>query len=279
MWNSLRTALLLGALTGVMLFVGRLLGGQSGMYVALGFAILTNLGAWWFSDRLLLARYHAHQVTPEQAPQLYAMVARLARRANMPVPRVYLLPEAAPNAFATGRDPEHGAVAVTEGLLRGLPPEEVEAVVAHELGHIKNRDTLIGAVAASIAGAVAMLANLAQWALIFGGGRSDDREGPDGFAMLLTILLAPITATLIQLAVSRSREYAADAWAARLIGSGVPLANALRRIERGLDVRPMAATPETAHVFIANPLSARGIAALFSTHPTTEARVARLMRM
>lgn len=279
MWNSVRTALLLGTLTGVFLLVGRLLGGQMGMFVALGFAILTNLGAWWFSDQLLLARYHAHQVTPGQAPQRYAMVARLADRAEMPVPRVYLLPEAAPNAFATGRDPEHGAVAVTEGLLRSLPPEEVEAVIAHELGHIKNRDTLIGAVAASIAGAVGMLANLAQWALLLGGGRSDDREGPGGLAMLFTVVLAPITATLIQLAVSRSREYAADAWAARLIGSGVPLANALRRIERGLDLRPMTASPETAHVFIANPLSARGIAALFSTHPPTEARVARLMQM
>lgn len=279
MWNSIRTALLLGAMTGFLVLVGRVLGGQQGMVIALGIAVVMNLGSWWFSDKLLLARYHAHQIGPGQAPELHATVARLAARAGMPMPRLYLLPDAAPNAFATGRDPAHGAVAVTQGLLQLLRPDEVEAVVAHELAHIRSRDTLIGAVAASIAGAVSMLANMAQWALFLGGGRSNGDDRPSPLVLLLTMILAPLTATLIQLAVSRSREFAADESAARLVGSGEPLARALMRIEKGLGVRHMDASPETAHVFISNPLSTRGLMALFSTHPTTEARVARLMQI
>lgn len=279
MWNSIRTALLLGAMTGFLVLVGRVLGGQQGMVIALGIAVVMNLGSWWFSDKLLLARYHAHQIGPGQAPELHATVARLAARAGMPMPRLYLLPDAAPNAFATGRDPAHGAVAVTQGLLQLLRPDEVEAVVAHELAHIRSRDTLIGAVAASIAGAVSMLANMAQWALFLGGGRSNGDDRPSPLVLLLTMILAPLTATLIQMAVSRSREFAADESAARLVGSGEPLARALMRIEKGLGVRHMDASPETAHVFISNPLSTRGLMALFSTHPTTEARVARLMQI
>lgn len=275
MYNTLKTALLLGLLTGFLLFVGRAVGGPTGMAIALGFAVLTNLGAWWFSDRIVLAMYGAQPVSAAQAPELHAMVAELAARARIPMPKVYILPQPSPNAFATGRDPEHAAVAVTEGLLRIMPPDEVRAVLAHELGHVRNRDTLIAAVAASMAGAVSMLASMAQWGLLLGGGRSDDRDGGP-IAMLATAIVAPIAATLIQLAVSRSREFAADAYAADLIGDGEPLARALARLERGVEQVPGAATPSTAHLFIVSPLTAGGFAALFRTHPRTEERIARL---
>lgn len=273
MANTLKTGLLLGLLTSFFLFVGYRLGGQAGMVVALLFAIATNLGSWWFSDRIVLTMYRARPVSPAEAPELTAIVQDLARRAGIPTPRLYLLPQAAPNAFATGRDPEHAAVAVTAGLLQLMPTDEVRAVLAHELGHVARRDTLTAAVAASLAGAVTMLANVAQWGLLLGGGR--DREGAG--ANLLLIFLAPLAATIIQLAVSRSREYAADAYAAELIGSGRPLARALSRLESGVAHIPSAAHPETAHLFIVSPLRGGGVFSLFRTHPDTQERIRRLL--
>lgn len=273
MLNTLKTTLLMGLLTAFLLFIGRSLGGSTGMVVALGFAIATNLGAWWFSDRIVLAMYRAQPLSRAEEPELYDMVAGLAERARLPMPKLYLLPQPAPNAFATGRDPAHAAVAVTQGLLQLMPPDEVRAVIAHELGHVANRDTLISAIAASMAGAISMLANIAQWGMIF-GGRSDDDRNP--IADLLAIFLAPIAAMLIQMAVSRSREYAADAYAAQLVGTADPLARALRRLEAGVASIPSDATPATAHMFIVNPLSGRRLASLFSTHPATDDRVAAL---
>lgn len=277
MWNNLKTALLLGSLTAVFLFIGRALGGTGGMAIALVFAMLTNLVSWWFSDRIVLAMYRARQVSAGEAPELYGIVADLARRAEMPMPKVYIIPDHSPNAFATGRDPAHAAVAVTEGILRLLPRDELRGVLAHELGHVANRDTLISVVAASMAGAISLIADIARWGLIFGGGR-DDREGSPA-ASLALLIVAPIAAMIIQLAVSRSREYAADAWAAKLIGGGEPLARALQRISLGVAQLPGHATPSTAHLFIVNPFSARGLMALFSTHPPAEERIRRLLTM
>ncbi len=276
MWNNLKTTLLLASLTGLLLFVGRALGGNLGMVAALGVAVVVNVGSWWFSDRLILSMYGAREVDPLQAPQLHGMVRELAGRAGLPVPKVYVIPQAQPNAFATGRDPEHAAVAVTEGILRMLPPEELRGVIAHELAHIRNRDTLISAVAAVAGGAISMLASWAQWALILGSGRNSDEESGSGVGGLVGILVAPIAATVIQLAISRSREYAADAYAARLIGDGRPLARALLRLEDGAAHIPAHAEPATAHLFIVSPFSGGGIFALFRTHPRTEDRVARL---
>lgn len=278
MWNTLKTALLLGGLTLFLVWVGRSIGGNAGAAVALVLAVAMNLGSWWFSDRIVLSMYGAQPVTAAQAPELYGIVAELAARAKLPMPRVYILPQPAPNAFATGRDPAHAAVAVTEGLLRMMPPDEVRAVLAHELGHVRNRDTLIAAIAASMAGAISLLADVARWSFFLGGGRGDE-EDSNPFASLVALLVAPFAAMLIQLAVSRSREYAADAWAAELIGDGEPLARALRRLESGIAHTPAHATPSTAHLFIVNPFTGRRMLSLFSTHPATEDRVAALMAL
>jgi heat shock protein HtpX len=275
MWNSLKTGALLALLSAVLIYGGRVLGGPSGMTIAFGLAIVMNIGSWWFSDRIVLMMSGAQPVSPEQAPQLYEMVEELAKRANLPMPRVYVIPQAQPNAFATGRSPEKGVVAVTEGILRTMPPEELRGVLAHELAHIANRDTLIMAVATTIASTISMLANMAQWAMIFGGGRRDERDG-GGIAALAMIILAPITATLIQLAISRSREFMADEYAARLLKDGRPLARALSRLERGAEVIPADVSPTAAHLYIVNPLRAGAVMALFRTHPTTEQRIARL---
>jgi len=274
MWNSLKTTVLLASLTALFLLVGRSLGGNQGMVLAFAFAIVMNLGSWWFSDKIVLTMYGAREIGPQDSPRLFAMVEELARRAQIPMPRVYVVPGAMPNAFATGRDPAHGAVAVTEGILQMMPPEELRGVIAHELAHIRNRDTLISAVAAVAAGAISMIANMAQWALFMGRGDDDERGG--GVGGILTILLAPLVATLIQLAISRSREYAADEYAARLIGDGRPLARALLRLERGVQAVPNHAEPSTAHMFIVSPLAGGGFWSLFRTHPQTEQRVARL---
>ncbi len=278
MINTLKTTLLMAAMTALLLLVGRALGGNEGMVLAFLFAGVMNFGSWWFSDTIVLRMYNAQPVGPDRAPELHAMVAELARKAELPMPRVYVVPGAMPNAFATGRNPEHAAVAVTEGILHMMPRDELRGVIAHELAHIGNRDTLISAVAAVAAGAIGMLANMAQWALLFGGRRDEGEEG-GGAGGILAIFLAPIVATIIQLAISRSREFAADEYAARLIGDGMPLARALQRLEMGVARVQTPVEPSTAHMFIVSPLSGGGFLRLFRTHPTTEDRVARLVAL
>lgn len=277
--NRLKTMILLATLTALLLWVGQALGGRSGLFLALIFAAIMNFGAYWFSDKIVLRMYNAHEVQPGDAPGLHSLVRELTMRANLPMPRVYIIPEDAPNAFATGRNPQHSAVAVTEGLLRLLSREEIEGVVAHELGHIRNRDTLIMSVAATIAGALSMLANMAMFSSMFGGRSSDDDEGASPLAGLLGILIAPIAASLIQMAISRSREFIADDTAGRVTRNPLALASALRKIQNGNARIPMhSGSPATAHLFILNPFSG-GLAKLFSTHPPTEERIERLERM
>jgi len=280
--NRLKTVMLLATLTALLLWAGQALAGQGGFLMALMFAGLMNFGAYWWSDKIVLRMYGAQEITETEAPQLYGIVRDLARRGGIPMPKVYVIPEEAPNAFATGRNPQHAAVAVTAGLMRLLDRDELAGVLAHELGHVRNRDTLIMSVAATIAGAVSMLANIASWGLIFGGGQSSDEEdgGSHPVAGLLGILLAPFAAMLIQTAISRSREFLADEAGARLAGDPLALARALRKIEAWSQQVPMTAgSPATAHLFIINPFSGGGMLRLFSTHPPTEARVARLEAM
>ena len=258
--NSLRTVALMAGLTALLVWAGNAFGGQSGMFIAFGFAMLMNFGSYWFSDKIVLRMYNAREATEREAPELYSMVRNLAQRAQLPMPKVYLIPGEQPNAFATGRDPEHAAVAATEGIMRMLSREELSGVMGHELAHIKNRDILTGTIAATIAGAISMLANMAQWAMIFGGGRSsDDDEGGSPIAGLLMIILAPIAAMVIQMAISRSREYVADAAGARIAGNPRYLSNALRKLHNASQQIPMHATPATAHMFIVSPLSGGGI--------------------
>ncbi|MEJ2645093.1 MAG: zinc metalloprotease HtpX [Gammaproteobacteria bacterium] len=279
--NALRTTLLLAGLTALLVLVGKAIGGTTGMVIGLLFAGVMNIGSYWFSDRLVLSLYHAQPVGPDQAPELYSVVQELAHRAHMPMPRVYIVETETPNAFATGRDPNHAAVAATTGLLRLMDREELTGVLAHELSHVRHRDTLISAIAATLAGAIAMIANLAQWALIFGMGRGDDEEGGIVGA-LATMILAPLAAALIQMAVSRSREYGADQGGAELSGHPLWLARALRKLESANQAHPMqtaARNPATAHLFIVNPLSGAKLAHLFSTHPPTEDRIRRLEQM
>jgi heat shock protein HtpX len=252
------------------------------MMIAFGFALLMNGGAYWFSDRIALRMAGAREVTPDEAPELHQLVAGLARRADLPVPRVAIIDSDSPNAFATGRNPRHGVVAVTLGLLRMLDRDELAGVIAHELAHIKHRDTLVSAVAATAAGAITMLAHMAQWALLF-GGLGDEGEDDGGLAglvgSLFMIVLAPIAATLIQLAISRAREFGADAAGARIAGDPIPLASALRKLEGGVARRPLAAAPATAHLYIVNPLRGGAVAGLFRTHPSTSDRIARLEQL
>jgi heat shock protein HtpX len=268
--NSVKTALLLGALTGLLLFIGQAMGGRSGMTFALFMAGAMNFAAFFWSDKIVLRMYRAQPATREQAPELYEIVERLAMKAGIPMPRLYRIPDPALNAFATGRNPSHAAVAVTEGMLRALTREELEGVLAHELSHVLNRDTLISTVAATLAGAISWLAH--PFMLM---GRDDDDGNP--LAALAAMILAPIAAMLIQMAVSRSREYQADATGARLAGYPNGLAAALRKLSAAKDRLPMHAEPSTAHLFIVNPLSGRSIMNLFSTHPPLEERIARLM--
>lgn len=283
-FNTLKTTLLLTSLTVLLVLIGGGVGGTGGMVLAFVMALVMNGGAYWFSDKLALKMSGAREVTAEEAPQLHRLVGDLARRAELPMPRVYLIDSEAPNAFATGRDPAHGAVAVTSGIMRMLDRDELAGVIAHELGHIKNRDTLISAIAATVAGAVTMIANMAQWAMIFGGfGGSDEEEGEGGLGGLVgglfMIILAPIAAMLVQLAISRTREYGADAAGARIAGDPIALASALRKLETGSAQLPMAVNPTTAHMYIINPLSGGAIAGLFSTHPPTQERIARLEQL
>jgi heat shock protein HtpX len=279
MLNRFKTALLLGLLTGVAVGMGWLIGGYTGMAVALGVAGVMNFATYWWSDKLVLRLYRAREVTPMDAPQLHAMVAELSARAAIPMPRVYIVPTHTPNAFATGRNPANAAVAVTEGLLQILDYEEVKAVLAHELGHVMNRDTLISTIAATFAGAVSMLANFLLWTVMLGGRDSNNPLGAVG--ALLAMLVAPIAAALIQMSISRSREYLADETGAKLVGSGRPLARALEKLHYGVAHLPpeRRVEPATAHMFIVNPLSAKGISAMFSTHPPMELRVQRLLEM
>lgn len=273
--NSFRTFLLMTALMALALLIGNALGGESGMITAFVIAGLMNFGSYWFSDKIVLAMYGAKPVSESDAPELYNIVRRLAASAQLPMPKVYVIPADQPNAFATGRDPSHAAVAVTSGILRLLNEEEIEGVLAHELAHVKHRDVLIGTIAATMAGAIMMLS---RFALFFGGGR--DREGGGNpIAAIVAIVLAPIAAILIQMAISRGREYGADEGGARFCGNPHALASALRKLQRGAQAVPMDANPATAHMFIVNPFSAGGLAGLFSTHPPIEERIARLERM
>jgi len=277
--NTLKTTLLLAGLTGLFIGIGRLLGGPSGMVIAFGLAMLMNLGSYWFSDQIVLRLYGAQEVSPAEAPRLFRIVQGLAERADLPLPRIYLIPHPMLNAFATGRDPQHAAVAVTAGLLNTLGDEELRGVLAHELAHIKNRDILLGTLVATLAGAVTLLADMARWATLFGGlgSANDEEEGGGGvLGSLILMFVAPIAALLIQLAISRSREFVADATGARIAGTPFGLASALRKLEYAAQAVPVAANPATAHLFIVNPLRGGGLLSLFSTHPPTEVRIARL---
>ena len=306
--NTLKTGLLLGALTGLLMLIGGWFGGQNGVVIAFLFAMAMNFGSYWFSDKIVLRMYHAQPVSESEAPELYRMVKDLALRASMPMPRVYIIPEETPNAFATGRNEQHAVVAVTEGLLRILSRDELEGVLSHEMTHIRNRDILIGSIAATLAGvfavrvhglglvprdiligsiaatlagAIVMLANMAQWTAMFGGGGHDDDEGGGGniLGLIVMAMLAPIAATLIQMAISRSREFLADEGGARISGKPYSLAGALEKLSQASRALPMHANPSTAHMFIVNPLTGRSLMNLFSTHPPIEERIARLRSM
>lgn len=283
MLNTIKTTFLLTAMTVLFLIVGQAVGGRSGMTIALVMAGVMNLAAYWFSDKMALAMSGAQPVSEAEAPELHAIVQRLATQAGLPKPRVYIIPEETPNAFATGRNPEHAAVAVTAGIMRLLSREELEGVIAHELGHIKNRDILISSIAAMIAGAISYLANMAQWAMMFGGlGRSSDEDdgGAGGIiGAVVMMIVAPIAAMLIQMAISRSREFLADETGARICGRPMALAGALQRLESWNRQLPMDVNPATAQMYIVNPLSGGAIANLFSTHPPIAERVQRLKEL
>jgi len=278
MGNQIRTTVLMALLTVMILLIGQWLGGRQGMLIALLVAAGMNFFSYWFSDKIVLRMYNAREVGPHDGPELYGMVQDLCRRANLPMPKVYVIPQEAPNAFATGRNPEHAAVAVTEGLLKRMSREEAMGVLAHELAHVKNRDILIGSIAATMAGAIMMLADMARWSAFFGGGRRDQEEGGGGggLGLILMSIIAPLAAMLIQMAISRSREYMADATGAGFAGTPEGLARALEKLGAYSKQLPMDASPATAHMFIVNPLSGRSLMSLFSTHPPLEERIARL---
>jgi len=274
MSNVIKTALLLGVLSALLMGIGQALGGAQGLLLGFMFAVVTNFGSYWFSDKIVLSMYSATEVGPDH--RLYQVVSRLANRSGLPMPRVYIIPELSPNAFATGRNPHHAAVAATEGILRILDEEELEGVIAHELSHVKHRDILISSIAATLAATIMMVS---RFAMFFGGGRSDEREGMNPVALLATIILAPIAAMLIQAAISRSREFDADAGGAGMTGSPNGLISALKKIESAAKGIPLDANPATAHMFIIKPFSASGLLGLFSTHPPTEDRVRALLQL
>lgn len=278
MGNWFRTSLLLGIMTALIVWIGRLLGGQQGMIFAFILAIGMNFFSYWFSDKIVLKMYRAREVGPQESPELYEIVRHLAERADLPMPRVYIIPQGSPNAFATGRNPRHAVVAVTEGLLKLMNREEISGVLAHEMAHVRNRDILIGSIAATMAGAIMIIASMARWTAFLGGGSSDDDEGGLGTIGLLAMsILAPLAAMLIQMAISRSREYHADATGAAFAGRPEGLASALGKLGAYSKRLPMHTHPNTAHMFIVNPLSASKLAHLFSTHPPLEERITRLL--
>jgi len=280
MSNIFKTALLLAVLTAMLVLIGGAIGGQQGMVIAFVLALGMNFFSYWYSDKIVLAMYHAQPVDERSAPQLYATVRRLATYAGLPMPRVYIVPGDTPNAFATGRNPENAVIAVTEGILRILDADELEGVLAHELSHVKNRDVLVSTIAATLAGAITYLAHMAQWSAMFGGHRHDDDEGGRSpIAAIAMAIIAPIAAMLVQMAVSRAREYHADATGAAMCGKPLGLARALEKLHMAQHVVPMHANPATAHMFIVNPLTGRSFATLFSTHPPMEERIARLQAM
>lgn len=277
--NTLKTTFFLAILAVLFVSVGSLLGGRNGATIALVMAAVMNVGAYWFSDKIVLAMYRAKEVTDRDAPELHSIVRELAMRAQIPMPKVYMMENPTPNAFATGRNPEHGAVAVTTGIMNLLSREELRGVIGHELAHIKNRDILISTIAATIAGAISYLAHIAQWGLMFGGRRHEERN-PLGFVLAIAMMiLAPIAAMLIQMAISRSREYKADESGASVCGNPMSLAGALRKLQAGVQRIPMDANPATAHMFIVSPLRGGGLLSLFSTHPPIEERIVRLEAM
>ncbi|MGE0704072.1 MAG: zinc metalloprotease HtpX [Vicinamibacterales bacterium] len=273
MSNAIKTVLLLGALSALLLAIGEVIGGSQGLIVGFAFAVIMNFGSYWFSDKIVLRMYRAQPVGPGH--RLYDITASLAQRAGLPQPKVYVIPDPSPNAFATGRNPEHAAVAATEGILRALDDEELAGVMAHELGHVKNRDILISSIAATIAATIMMVA---RFAMFFGGSR-DERGNGNPVALLATMILAPVAAMLIQAAISRSREYVADATGARIAGHPMGLVSALRKIEAASRKVPLDASPATAHMFIIKPFSAGGLLSLFSTHPPTEKRIQALTQL
>ena len=277
--NSLKTVLLLGLLSGLLLALGEFLGGAQGLVTAFLFAGVMNFVSYWWSDKIVLKMYRAQEVGPEH--RLSVIVRRLATQAGLPMPKVYIIPDPSPNAFATGRNPSHAAVAATEGVLRLMTDHELEGVIAHELAHVKHRDILISSVAATVAAAIMMVARMAQFAAFFGGGggRNDERGGSNPFALLATIIVAPIAAMLVQAAISRSREFDADAGGAKIAGNPYGLADALRKLESASRQIPLDANPATAHMFIIKPFSAGGLMNMFSTHPPTEQRIAKLMNL
>jgi heat shock protein HtpX len=279
--NRFKTILLLSLLTVMMVLMGNAIGGRSGMIIAFFIAAAMNFFSYWFSDKIVLRMYGAGEITAQDHPAFYGMVERLAAKAGLPMPKVYIIPEQSPNAFATGRNPQNAAVAATEGILRILTPEELEGVMAHELAHVQNRDILIGTIAATFAGAISMLGNMLQWGAIFGVGRGDDEDGGGSLiGSLAMAIVAPIAAMLVQMAVSRSREYFADETGARICGRPMALANALRKLHTYSQAVPMHdAQPATAHMFIVNPLAGGSLMSLFSTHPPMEERIARLEAM
>jgi heat shock protein HtpX len=281
--NTLKTTLLMAALFGLFMALGRLLGGPNGLVLGFVFALATNMFAYWFSDKLALSMSGAREVAPEEAPDLYRMIDRLSRNAGIPMPRVYVIPDRQPNAFATGRDPNHAAVAVTAGIVEVLSPQELEGVLAHELAHVRHRDILISSIAATVAGAISFIAQMLQFRAMFGGMRGDDdEEAPNPLGLIAGMIFAPLAAMLIQMAISRSREFAADEGGAAICGNPLALASALRRIEAVAERHPMAVNPSAAHMYIINPLGGdllRGLSGLFRTHPPTEERVARLQAL
>jgi heat shock protein HtpX len=279
--NLLKITFLLTCLTLLLVAMGSAIGGQSGMFIAFGLACGMNFFSYWYSDKIILKMYKAREVSETENSAFYGMVRRLARQANMPMPKVYIIPSEGPNAFATGRNPQNAAVAATEGILRILSPEELEGVMAHELAHVQNRDTLISTIAATFAGAISMLGSMLQWAAIFGTGRGEEEEGGGSLmGSLAMAIIAPMAAMLIQMAISRSREYHADASGARICGNPLALAGALRKLQQAATMMPMQeATPSTSHLFIVNPLAGASLLKLFSTHPPMEERIARLEAM
>ncbi|HEY9661291.1 MAG TPA: zinc metalloprotease HtpX [Allocoleopsis sp.] len=278
--NQIKTVALLGLLSGVLVALGYWIGGSGGALIGLIIAAISNLSSWYFSDKIALAAYQAQPIEPAQAPELYAMVERLSQRAGLPMPRLYVVPTQSANAFATGRDPNHAAVAVTEGIVKILPPDELEGVIAHELSHVRNRDTLTQAVAATVAGAISYIAQILQYSLWFGGMSRDNRQGGGNpIGMLVAIVLAPLAATVIQMAISRTREFEADAGAAELTGNPRALAQALQRLEAGARQMPMNANPAFEPLLIINSLSGQFLGSLFATHPSTEARIQNLLKI